>query len=103
MPSPSRKQLTADFDADLRDVPLQLHGLVVNLFYRPVPKLNQRPRRDQRPGRAAAARRGALSAVTVGEAGRFGQTVETYAPDSEVAEVYRMRAKALGGAWDGAR
>lgn len=94
----------AAVDADLRDVPLQLHGLVVNLLRRPVPRVNQSVL-DELAGLDGLPLLGAvpLSAVTVGEAWRFGQTVEMYAPDSEVAEVYRTLAKVLDGARDGAQ
>lgn len=85
----------ASVDADLRDTPLRLHGLVVSLLRRPVNTL----------ARSVLAELEALDglpilgtvplSVTVTEAWRYGRTVADYAPDSEHADVYRSIAKAL--------
>jgi chromosome partitioning protein len=88
----------ASVDADLRDTPLLLHGLVVNLLRRPVNKLaesvlTELERLDGLPVVGTVP----LS-VTVTEAWRYGRTVVDYAPDSEHAQVYRTIAKTLESA-----
>ena len=88
----------ASVDADLRDFPLTLHGLVVNLLRRPVPKVNQGPL-DQLGSLDGLPLLGVVPvSVLIEEAWRFGKTVEEYAPQSEPAEVYREIAKVLEGA-----
>lgn len=88
----------ASVDADLRDTPLQLHGLVVNLLRRPVNKLaesvlDQLAQLDGLPILGTVP----LS-VLITEAWRYGRTVIDYAPDSEHSEVYRTLAKTLENA-----
>jgi len=88
----------ASVDADLREQPLQLHGLVVNRLRRPISTLARSvlaelERLDGLPVLATVP----LS-VTVTEAWRYGRTVVDYAPDSEHAQTYRALAKAVGGA-----
>lgn len=88
----------ASVDADLRDAPVHIHGLVVNLLRRP-------------PGilaRSVLAEFATLDglpiigtvpvSVIITEAWRYGRTVVDYAPDSEHAEVYRTLAKTLENA-----
>lgn len=88
----------ASVDADLRDTPLRLHGLVVNLLRRPMNKLaesvvDQLAQLDGLPVLGTVP----LS-VIVTEAWRYGRTVVDYAPDSEHADVYRSLAKTLESA-----
>lgn len=85
-------------DADLRDKPLHIHGLVVNLLRRPVSKLAQSvldtfEQLDGLPILGTVP----FSTVTVAEAWRYGRTVDDYAPGSENAETYRAIARVLDG------
>lgn len=89
----------AAVDADLRDTPLELHGLVVNLLRRPVTKLaesvlNVFATYEDLPIVGTVSQ----STTTVGEAWRYGRTVVDYAPDSEQAGVYRKLASILENA-----
>ncbi|MGW6455120.1 ParA family protein [Streptomyces sp. NPDC055078] len=88
----------ASVDAELRDTPLRLHGLVVSLLRRPVTK----PAESMLAKLETLHRQGlpVLGTVPLGvvvpEAWRLGRTVVDYAPDSEHAQVYRALAKTLG-------
>lgn len=89
----------ASVDADLRDKPLHLHGLVVNLLRRPASKLAESViAQFQALEGLPILGTVPLSTVTVGEAWRYGKTVEEYAPVSENAETYRTIARVLDGA-----
>jgi chromosome partitioning protein len=85
-------------DTDLRDNPVHIHGLVVNLLRRPVNKLAESvlDRFAELDGLPVVGTVPLSVAVT--EAWRYGRTVVDYAPDSEHAEVYRSLAKVLEGA-----
>jgi chromosome partitioning protein len=88
----------ASVDADLRETPLTLHGLVVNLLRRPVTKLaesvlDQLKALDGLPILATVPQ-----AVIVTEAWRYGQTPVQYLPESEHAEAFRSIARVLDGA-----
>jgi chromosome partitioning protein len=84
-------------DNDLREIPLELHGLVVSLLRRPASTL----------ARSVLTRLAELDglpvlatiplSVTVAEAWREGRTVVDYAPDSEHAREYRKLADVLDG------
>lgn len=85
-------------DADLRQHPLRIHGLVVSLLRRPPSTL----------AKSVLEQLGALPdlpvlatiplSVTVTEAWRLGQPVVSYAPDTEHAGAYRSLAKILDSA-----
>jgi chromosome partitioning protein len=88
----------AAVDADLRDSPVHIHGLVVNLLRRPASilarsVLTELEKLDDLPVVGTVP----LS-VTVTEAWRYGRTVVDYAPDSEHADVYRSLATTLESA-----
>jgi chromosome partitioning protein len=88
----------AAVDADLRERPLVLHGLVVNLLGRPANKLAERVLQrfgalDGLPVLASVP----LSA-SITEAWRHGRTITDYAPDSEHATIYQTLAKTLEAA-----
>lgn len=84
-------------DADLRDVPLQLHGLVVSLLRRP-PTMLARSVLDAFEAMPLPVLATVPQAVVVTEAWRLGQTIPAYAPESEHAEAYRTLAKVIDGA-----
>ena len=87
----------ASVDADLRDTPLRIHGMVVNLLRRPVTKLAESVL-DQLGHLQGMPILGTVPlGVVVTEAWRYGRTVVDYAPESEHAETYRAIAKALAG------
>lgn len=88
----------ASVDADLRDVPLKLHGLVVNLLRRPVTKIAESVLAEFAKLQGLPVLGTLPLSVTVTEAWRYGRTVEDYAPGSEHAETYRTLAKVLDGA-----
>jgi len=88
----------AAVDADLREKPLTLHGLVVNLLRRPVNKLAQSVLDELELLDGLPVLGTVPLSVTVTEAWRHGRTVVDYAPDSEHAQVYRSLAKTLDGA-----
>jgi chromosome partitioning protein len=82
-------------DADLRDRPLKLHGLVVSLLRRP-PSTLARSVLEQLNGLSDLPVLATIPlSVTVTEAWRCGRTVVDYAPDSEHAANYRILAKAV--------
>jgi chromosome partitioning protein len=82
-------------DADLREKPLRLHGLVVSLLRRP-PTTIARSVLEQFDALEGLRVLGTVPlGVVVTEAWRVGQTVATYAPDSEHAEVYRQLAAVI--------
>ncbi|MDX2733563.1 ParA family protein [Streptomyces sp. PA03-2a] len=87
----------ASVDADLRDAPLQLHGLVVSLLRRPVTKLSESVLVELEKLNGLPILGTVPLGVVVTEAWRAGRTVVDYAPDSEHAQVYRALAKALEG------
>ncbi|MFJ4467493.1 ParA family protein [Streptomyces sp. NPDC089424] len=82
-------------DADLRDKPLELHGLVVFLLRRPTTKLAESVLDELRKLNGLPILGTAPLGVVVTEAWRSGRTVVDYAPDSEHAEAYRALAKTL--------
>lgn len=84
-------------DADLRDSPLHLHGLVVSLLRRP-PSLLARSVLDALQTMPLPVLATLPQGVVVTEAWRMGQTVLAYAPESEHAEAYRTLAKVLDAA-----
>ncbi|WP_055410468.1 ParA family protein [Frankia sp. ACN1ag] len=85
----------AAVDADLRDTPLHLHGMVASLVRRPLTML-ARSVLDQLGQLEDLPLLGTVPlAVVVTEAWRMGQTIATYAPDSEHAAVYQALAVAL--------
>lgn len=92
----------AAVDADLREHPLVLHGLVVSLLRRPETTLA----RSVLEQLAALPDLPVLAtvplSVTVTEAWRYGRTVVAYQPNSEHAEAYRKLARVLDGALTGA-
>ncbi|RIH58441.1 ParA family protein [Streptomyces sp. SHP22-7] len=88
----------AAVDADLRDKPLHLHGLVVNLLRRPVTKLAESVIDVLKQYEDLPILGTVPLSVTVSEAWRYGRTVVDYAPDSEMAHTYRALAKVLEGA-----
>jgi chromosome partitioning protein len=90
-------------DADLRQAPLTVHGLVVSLLRRPLSTLartvlEQLATLDGMPILATIP----LS-VTITEAWRVGKPVVEYAPETEHAEAYRTLAKVLDAAARGDR
>jgi chromosome partitioning protein len=85
----------ASVDADLRDTPLRLHGMVVNLLRRPVTKLAESVLAELRRLDGLPILGTVPLSVTVTEAWRCGRTVVDYAPDSEHAAAYRSIAKSL--------
>ncbi|MFD5234880.1 ParA family protein [Streptomyces qaidamensis] len=87
----------ASVDADLRDKPLQLHGLVVSLLRRPTTKLAESVLAELEQLDGLPILGTVPLGVVVTEAWRSGRTVVDYAPDSEHAQAYRTLAKALGG------
>lgn len=87
----------ASVDADLRDRPLKLHGLVVSLLRRPPTKLAESVLAELEQLDGLPILGTVPLGVVVTEAWRSGRTVVDYAPDSEHAQVYRALAKALGG------
>ena len=87
----------ASVDADLRDTPLELHGLVVSLLRRPVTKLAESVLEQLEQLEGLPILGTVPLGVVVNEAWRVGRTVVDYAPDSEHAQVYRALAKTLGG------
>lgn len=85
----------AAVDADLRDKPLELHGLVVNRLRRPASLLarsvlDELASLDGLPILATVP-----LGVVISEAWRYGRTPVDYAPDSEHAEAYRTLAKVI--------
>jgi chromosome partitioning protein len=85
----------ASVDADLRDKPLELHGLVVNRLRRPASLLarsvlDEFASLDGLPILATVP-----LGVVITEAWRYGRTPTDYAPDSEHAEAYRTLAKVI--------
>lgn len=88
----------ASVDADLRDKPLQLHGLVVSLLRRPPTKLAESVLAELEQLEGLPILGTVPLGVVVTEAWRSGRTVVEYAPDSEHAQAYRALAKVLGGA-----
>lgn len=86
----------AAVDADLRETPLTLHGLVVSLLRRP-PSLLARSVLDRLDELDLPVIATVPASVTVGEAWRAGVPVTTYAPTSEHADAYRAIAKVLDG------
>lgn len=88
----------AAVDADLREKPLQLHGLVVNLLRRPVTKLAESVLDTYRQYEELPILGTVPLSVTVAEAWRYGRTVVDYVPDSELAATYRELAKVLEAA-----
>lgn len=87
----------ASVDADLRETPLELHGLVVSLLRRPPTKLAESVLSELEQLDGLPVLGTVPLGVVVTEAWRVGRTVVDYAPDSEHAQVYRALAKALGG------
>lgn len=87
----------ASVDADLRDTPLQLHGLVVSLLRRPATKLAESVLAELEQLDGLPILGTVPLGVVVTEAWRSGRTVVDYAPDSEHAQTYRALAKALRG------
>lgn len=87
----------ASVDADLRDKPLELHGLVVSLLRRPPTKLAESVLAELKQLDGLPILGTVPLGVVVTEAWRVGRTVVDYAPDSEHAQAYRALAKALGG------
>lgn len=87
----------AAVDADLREKPIHLHGMVVNLLRRPVNKLADSVLKHFETLEGLPVLGHVPLSVTVTEAWRYGRTVVEYAPDSEHAKVYRSLAKVLGG------
>ena len=85
----------AAVDADLRETPLQLHGLVVNLLRRPPTKLAESVIEVFQQYEELPILGTVPLSVTVAEAWRYGRTVVDYAPDSELARTYRELAKVL--------
>lgn len=85
----------AAVDADLRETPLPLHGLVVNLLRRPPTKLADSVLDIYRQYEDLPILAMVPLSVTVTEAWRYGRTVVDYAPDSELADIYRELAKVL--------
>lgn len=85
----------ASVDSDLRDKPLELHGLVVNRLRRPASLLA----RSVLDELAALDGLPVLATVPLGvvitEAWRYGKTPTAYAPESEHAEAYRALAKVI--------
>lgn len=85
----------AAVDADLRNKPLELHGLVVNRLRRPASLLA----RSVLDELAALEGLPVLATIPLGvvitEAWRYGRTTVDYAPDSEHAEAYRTIAKVI--------
>lgn len=88
----------AAVDADLRDKPLQLHGLVVNLLRRPMTKIAESVIDVFKTYEDLPILGTVPLSVTVAEAWRYGRTVVDYAPDSELAKTYRDLAKVLEAA-----
>ncbi|WP_161983024.1 ParA family protein [Candidatus Frankia alpina] len=85
----------AAVDADLRETPLHLHGMVASLVRRPLTTL-ARTVLEQLDHLEDLPLLGTVPlAVVVTEAWRMGQTIATYAPDSEHAVVYRELAAVL--------
>ncbi len=87
----------ASVDADLRETPLTLHGLVVNLLRRPASTLARSVLAELEQLDGLPILGTVPLSVTVTEAWRYGRTVVDYAPDSEHAQVYRALAKAIDG------
>jgi chromosome partitioning protein len=87
----------ASVDADLRDTPLHLHGLVVSLLRRPPTTLAKSVLSELAQLDGLPILGTVPLSVTVTEAWRYGRTVVDYAPDSEHAAVYRAMAKTLDG------
>lgn len=85
----------AAVDADLRDKPLLLHGLVVNLLRRPMTKIAESVIDVFQTYEDLPILGTVPLSVTVAEAWRYGRTVVDYAPDSELARTYRELAKVL--------
>lgn len=82
-------------EADLRDTPLEMGGLVVSLLRRP-PSLLARSVLEQLDGLDGMRVLATVPlGVTVTEAWRSGQTVGAYAPQSEHATAYRAIAAAI--------
>ncbi|WP_210615393.1 ParA family protein [Streptomyces scabiei] len=88
----------AAVDADLREKPLVLHGLVVSLLRRPVTKLAESVLETFATYDGLPIVATVPLSVTVAEAWRYGRTVVDYAPDSDPAEAYRELAKVLEAA-----
>lgn len=85
----------AAVDEDLRDKPLELHGVVVNMLRRPVNKIaesviDELAKLDGLPVIATVP-----LGVVITEAWRYGKTAVAYAPASEHATAYRTIAKVL--------
>ncbi|MFF4653704.1 ParA family protein [Streptomyces sp. NPDC001380] len=85
----------ASVDADLRETPLRLHGLVVSLLRRPTNRLADSVLAELAKLDGLPILGSVPLGVVVTEAWRYGRTVVDYAPDSEHAAVYRAMAKAL--------
>ncbi|MDX3064016.1 ParA family protein [Streptomyces sp. ND04-05B] len=88
----------AAVDADLREKPLQLHGLVVNLMRRPMTTLARSVMEIYEGYEDLPVLATVPLSVTVVEAWRYGRTVVDYAPASEIADLYRDLAKVLEAA-----
>ena len=84
-------------DADLRETPLELHGMVVSMLRRP-PSLLAKSVLEAFEAMPLPVLTTVPLAVVVTEAWRVGQTVLAYAPESEHAEAYRTLAKVIDGA-----
>jgi chromosome partitioning protein len=87
----------ASVDADLRDKPLELHGLVVSPLRRPTTKLAESVLTELAELDGLPILGTVPLGVVVTEAWRYGRTVLDYSPDSEHAQTYRTIAKALPG------
>lgn len=89
----------AAVDADLRETPLVLHGLVVNLLRRPVTKLAESVLDDFAKMADLLPIIGTVpQAVIIPEAWRYGKTPVAYMPESEHADAYRAIARVVDGA-----
>jgi chromosome partitioning protein len=82
-------------DVDLRDKPLELYGMVVNLLRRPVTKLAESVLDELKKLEGLPIIATVPQSVTITEAWRYGRTTVAYAPDSEHAEAYRTIARAV--------
>jgi chromosome partitioning protein len=85
----------AAVDADLRDTPLEIHGLVVNLLRRPVTKLAESVLDELRQLEGLPILATVPQSIIISEAWRYGRTPVDYAPESEHAEAYRTVAKVI--------
>lgn len=88
----------ASVDADLRDTPLHIHGLVVNLLRRPPSTLARSVLEEYATLDGLPVVGTVPLSVTVTEAWRYGRTVVDYAPESEHAAAYRTLATVVEGA-----